>query len=158
MKRQIVTSSEFEAFTSSLIGLPLNHIWKGYGSAIFLEFGSLRPRMRRDGSVGNPTGEWTLGIEWSWRIEGKRLIWCGSSSDADRWPRVFTSLLNAKVASISLAGRLPEIDMMLSNGLHVVSCMTAECDPQWGLINRRNKSINSMGVSAGRLILEEIDT
>jgi hypothetical protein len=55
-------------------------------------------------------------------------------------------------------GRLPEIDVMLSNGLHVVSCMTAEGDPQWGLINRCNKSVNSMGVPAGRLIFEEIDT
>jgi hypothetical protein len=153
MKRQIITSSEFETFTSSLIELALNHIWQGHGSAIFLEFGPLTQRQRRDGSVGNPTGEWTLAIEGSWRVEGKRLIWCGSWSDADRWPRAFARLLNAKAASISLTGRLPEIDLKLSNGLHVVSFMPAEGDPQWGLINH-SKSANSIGVSAGRLIFE----
>jgi hypothetical protein len=54
---------EFEDFTHTLIGLPLSYIWIGYGSAIFLEFGALQPRLRRDGSEGNPRGAWTLMIE-----------------------------------------------------------------------------------------------
>ena len=73
-------------------------------------------KRRRDGSPGNPFGQWTLLIEWSWRIEGKRRIWCGSSSDEGRWTRAFPYLLGTRVASIAVYGRLPEIDLCLSNG------------------------------------------
>jgi hypothetical protein len=151
--RQIITSIDFETLTASLIGLPISHIWRGYGSAIFLEFGSLEQRKRRDGSAGNPVGEWTLMVEWSWRIEGKRRIWCGSWSDEERWPRVFSRLQNLSVHSIALVGRLPEIDLTLSNGLHVVSCMTAEGDPEWGLIRRHNGITTDICVQAGRIFV-----
>ena len=34
------------------------------------------PGIRRDGSAGNPKGEMTLFIEWSWRIEESvDLVW-----------------------------------------------------------------------------------
>jgi hypothetical protein len=72
-------------------------------------------------------------IEWSWRIEGKRRIWCGSWSDGARWPRAFKRIEGARVVSVSLCGRLPEIELTLSNGLHVLSMMTAEGDPAWAL-------------------------
>lgn len=68
----------FEAFASELIGMPVSRIWQRYGSAIFLEFGRLHSTRKRDGQPGSPRGEWTLMIEWSWRVEGKRRIWCGS--------------------------------------------------------------------------------
>lgn len=156
MTRRPISADDFAVFASPLVGLSLSHVWRGYGSAIFLEFGLLTPslRRRRDGSVGNPSGEWTLAIEWSWRIEGKRRIWCGSWSDAERWPRAFLRLRDARVASVSLVGRLPEINLALDNGLYIVSCMTAEGDPEWGLIRRSGKEITSIGVLAGRLMLE----
>ncbi len=69
MHRDVAATPDFSRFCSSLIGLPLSRIWQGYGSAIFLEFGDVQPRRRRDGSPGNPRGQWTLRIEWSWRIE-----------------------------------------------------------------------------------------
>ena len=77
----------FDSFAAPFIGLPVSHVWQGYGSAIFLEFGRTQTGRRRDGSPGNPRGEWSLMIQWSWRIEGKRRIWCGSSSDRTRWPK-----------------------------------------------------------------------
>jgi hypothetical protein len=123
----------FSEMCQRLIGLPVTHIWRGYGSTIFFEFGELQPRVRRNETPGNQQGQFGLKIEWSWRIEGKRRIWCGSWGDESRWPRVFACLLGSKVASISLVGRLREIDMGLANGLHIVSMMTAEGDPQWAL-------------------------
>jgi hypothetical protein len=102
-----------------------------------LEFGTLQEgRRRRDGSLGNPRGEWTLAIEWSWRIEGKRRIWCGSFSDRERWPKALEYLKGSTVVSVSLYGRLPEISLDLSNGLHLLSMMTAEGDPEWALTKR----------------------
>lgn len=146
---------DFISFTSSLIGLPVSHIWRGYGSAIFLEFGELLPgEIRSDGSEGNPIGEWTLGIEWSWRIEGKRYIWCGSWSKEERWPRAFSRMCGARVVSVSLYGRLPEISLALSNGLHLLSMMTAEGDPGWWLTKRENAGFASIRVRAGRLHVE----
>ncbi|MEO6803973.1 MAG: hypothetical protein ABI197_12100 [Granulicella sp.] len=129
----------------------MSHIWQGYGSAIFLEFGQLQPRQRRDGSPGNPIGEWTLMMDWSWRIEGKRRIWCGSWSDGERWPRAFSRLQGATVKTVMLFGRLPEIDLELSNGLHLLSMSTVEGDPEWGLIKRQDGDIISVGIVAGRL-------
>jgi hypothetical protein len=146
---------DFSAFTSSLLGLPVSRIWQGYGSAIFLEFGRLQSLRKRDGQPGSPRGEWSLMIEWSWRVEGKRRIWCGSWSDGERWPRAFARLQNASVASITLTGRLPEIDLGLTNGLHLVSAMTAAGDPSWTLSKRVDSASLSLAVRAGRLYLDE---
>jgi hypothetical protein len=92
-------------------------------------------------------------IEWSWRIEGKRRIWCGSWSDGARWPRAFARLEGKTVASISLTGRLPEITVALSNGLYISSIMTAEGNPAWTLTRSHDSA--SMNVVAGRLRLTE---
>ncbi len=142
---------QFREFCAPLIGLPVSHIWRGHGSAIFLEFGTLHPHSRSDGSPGEPWGEWGLMIQWSWRIEGKRRIWCGSWSDEVRWSRAFARILGARVNSVTLFGRLPEIDIGLSNGLHVVSMMTAEGDPEWALFKRSDAGTSSVSIRAGRL-------
>jgi hypothetical protein len=149
-----ITIADFESFTSSLVGLPVSGVWQGYGSAIFLEFGDVQRRRRLDGSPGNPRGQWTLKIEWSWRIEGKKKIWCGSWSDGQRWPRAFSRLQGATVASVSLFGHLPEIILRLSNGLRVVSMMTAEGDPAWGLVARAEGSSTGVYVRSGRLQMD----
>jgi hypothetical protein len=150
----ICDPSSFEEFVHPLIGMPVSRIWQGYGSAIFVEFGVLQSRNKRDGQPGSPRGEWTLMIEWSWRVEGKRRIWCGSWSDGERWPRAFARLQGRNVGSISLNGRLPEIDLGLDNGLHLVSAMTAEGDPAWGLIKRQDGASISLQVVAGRLVFD----
>jgi len=149
--RRHLSDSDFEEFSNSLIGLPVSRVWQGYGSAIFLEFGKLEQRRRRDGSPGNPRGEWTLSIAWSWRIEGKRRIWCGSWSDGVRWPRAFARLQDQMVATVSLFGRLPEIDLKLGNGLHLLSMNTVEGDPDWFLSKRQDRESISVEVRAGRL-------
>jgi hypothetical protein len=94
-------------------------------------------------------------IEWSWRIEGKRRIWCGSWSDGERWPRAFARLQNGAVSSIQLSGHIPEVVLGLTNGLRLLSMMTSEGDPAWALIKRRDGASQSMGVRAGALHIEE---
>ncbi len=123
------------AFTAPLVGLPVSHVWQGHGSALFREFGELRPRVRRDGSPGNPDGEMGLMLEWSWRIEGRRSILCGSWSPDRAWPRALGLLRGAEVVGARLFGRLPEIEVELSNGARVLSFMTAGGDPQWTLFD-----------------------
>jgi hypothetical protein len=140
----------FEEFTGGLTGLPLSHLWNGVGSALFLEFGALRPRKRRDGSPADPTGEMTVMIEWSWRIEGKRSIICGSWSEEDKWERGFSVLRGQTVTSTTLFGRLPEIDIGFSNGAHCLSFMTAEGHPQWAVLARRGTRRRSIFFKNGQ--------
>lgn len=147
--------AQFQRLRSTLVGLPVTHVWRGYGSALFLEFGELRARRtRRDGSQGNPQGNMSLMIEWSWRIEGPRSILCGSWSNERRWPAAFARLLDARVLEISMFGRLPEIDLGLSNKLHVVSLMTAEGQPQWALFDRHDGENCWIRVKRGALCFE----
>lgn len=60
----------------------------------------------------------------------------------------------AKVESVSLYGRLPEIDLNLSNGLHLLSMMTSEGDPDWVLLRRNQENSDSVYVRAGRLCFD----
>ncbi len=134
-----------------LIGMPLSHVWRGYGSAIFFEFGELRSRARRDGSPGNPVGVITLGIEWNWRFERPRSIAGGAWSDQQRWPGLFRKVLGETVVDLQSIGMLPELELSLSNGMRVVSFMNDEGQPQWHLISRTDP-LGSWHVERGRIV------
>lgn len=124
-------SAIFETYRSALISQPLSALWRGHGSAIFLEFGRLSPQVRRDGSAANPRGGYTVMIEWSWRIERENSILCGSWSDEGGWEPTFRTLIGQTVEDVSIYGRLPELSIALTSGLYVVSFMTAEGQPDW---------------------------
>jgi hypothetical protein len=153
VSKQKIDKQGFADFCLPLIGMPVNHVWRGYGSAIFLEFGKLRPTIRLDGKRGNPSGEMSLMVEWSWRIEGVRSILCGSWSDEPLWPKTFAKLKKAKVTEVSLLGRLNEVDVKLSNKIHVVSFCTTEGSPQWTIFNR--KADSWLTVRDGSLCVEQ---
>jgi hypothetical protein len=129
--------NHLEEIQKILVGRPVSNIWRGYGSALFLEFGNLTPRKKRDGSPGrNAHGDITLMIQWSWRIENPRSILTGSWGSEDQWPKVFRSLLRLVVTEVSFFSTLPELQVTLSNGKRVSSFMTAEGQPQWAVISR----------------------
>ncbi|MEY8688775.1 MAG: hypothetical protein AB9M53_02690 [Leptothrix sp. (in: b-proteobacteria)] len=140
-------------FIEALQGRLVAHVWRGYGSAIFLEFGALTERKRRDEKAGHPHGEVTLMIEWSWRIERPRSILGGSWSSERRWPSMFKRLIGREVAQVEFPGALPEISLSLSNGLRVTSFMTAEGQPSWAVISRR-PNLGSLSVKRGKLNVE----
>jgi hypothetical protein len=140
-------------FRNALIGKPVSHVWRGYGSAFFLEFGKLTPRKRKSGKEGNPEGELTLMVEWSWRIERKYSILCGSWSSERKWPGMFNKLLGALVINVEFFGHLPEISVSLSNGLRVTSFMTAEGQPEWAVLTR-DPFIGNLCVKRGKLAID----
>lgn len=146
--------SVLQIFRDALIGLPVSHFWRGYGSTIFLEFGHLTPRTRRSGKPGNPQGELGLMIHWSWRIENAASILCGSWSQEPLWEPTFDLLRNKVVVELSVVGRLPEIVVGLTEGLYVSSFMTAEVGPQWSLFDRRSGTVRWLCVRDGRLKIE----
>jgi hypothetical protein len=140
-------------FRKAMIGKPVSHVWRGYGSALFLEFGKLTSRKRESGEEGNPMGELTLMVEWSWRIERKYSILGGSWSSEKKWPGMFNKLLGAVVTDVEFFGRLPEISVSLSNGLCVATFMTVEGQPEWTVLSS-NPLIGHLCVKRGRLAID----
>ena len=132
----------------------LSHIWRGHGTAIFLEFGKLAERLRQDGTPGNPYGEISIMIEWSWRIEGEKAIVCGSWSDEDLWQSTFDELLGSKVLKFAIFGRLPEIEFVLDSGYRFLSFATSDGHPEWAIIDNRNTEKYSIFSENGELVKE----
>ena len=93
----------------------------------------------------------SLMIEWSWRIERPRSILCGSFSEETKWPGAFAKLVGSTVEGVSIFGRLPEVSLAFSNGLHLSSFMTAEGQPQWTLFDRREPKTSWLAVERGVL-------
>lgn len=144
--------SSFNRVAADIVGMDVGCLWRGYGSAIFLEFGALSPgRVRRDGSPGNPIGELTICIEWSWRIEDAKAIICGSWSEEELWEPAFDLVRGSRVTSLNLFGRLPEIDLALSDNRHLLSFATAEGQPAWWVAGRRSSPHVWLSVRDGLL-------
>lgn len=144
-----------EHFRTSAVGLPVAHVCRGHGSAIFIELGRLKPTKRRDGSPGEPEGEIGLMIEWSWRMEDARSILCGSWSNEALWASSFSLLAGQSVVDLATFGRLPEVMLSFSGNLHISSFMTAEGDPQWTLFDRRGSSNIAVGCRSGVIAKDE---
>jgi hypothetical protein len=144
--------SSFDRIAADMVGMKVSQLWRGYGSAIFVELGNLSPGpLRRDGSAGKPIGELTLGIEWSWRMEDATSIICGSWSEDALWEPVFDLVRNSHVVSLGLFGRLPEVVLSLTEDRHLVSFATTEGQPQWHLADRRSNPPIWLEVRDGEL-------
>jgi len=143
----------FEAFAAILPGLPISHLWRGYGSSIFIELGDLTPTTNRDGTQGHPEGQVSLGVEWSWRIEDDATILAGSWSEEALWEPSFGQLRGARVESLKLFGRLPEVQLSTDRGVRFISFSTTDGQPQWHLVDRRMTPAQWFTVQAGRLHL-----
>lgn len=152
MHRQNLTL--FDKFTRDLTNQPLSHVWTGYGSALFLDFGTLAPTVLRDGRDGEPLGEMSVMVDFGWRIEGRKSIICGSWSDDDKWERGFSVIRNQHLASISPFGRLLEIDLAFSNGAHCVIFNSGQGYPEWAIFDRRAGKCRTLHVQFGKLGLE----
>ena len=151
--KAMTTIEAFEPFAVSLVGLPISHIWRGYGSALFIELGRLQPVAKRDGSPGSPEGEVSLGVEWSWRIEDQAAIRCGRWSEEDLWEPAFDTLRGALIARCELFGALPEIAITTDGGVRFLSFSTTDGQPQWHLVDRREGPPRWFTVREGALHL-----
>jgi hypothetical protein len=141
-------------FVNALQGSVVSSVWRGHGTAIFLEFGDLSFKSSTiTGRNLQPQGAITLMIEWSWRIERPRSILGGSFSPETRWPAMFEKLIGAKVQNIQFLGALPEVVVWLSNGLRVSSFMTTDGQPAWSIICHKLK-IGVLCVNRGHLHVE----
>ena len=127
-----VDDAHFERLTAPLLGLPVTHPWRGYGSAVFLELGPLKRERGLRGGV-SLKGLASVMIEWGWRVERPRSIDFGSWSSDRRIDSGIRSLKRANVASVQLDGRLPELCLGLSGGRWLRSFMISDRQPNWVL-------------------------
>jgi len=66
---------------------------------------------------------------------------------------MFKKIVGATVTDVEIFGHLPEISIAFSNGLRVVSFMTAEGQPEWALLTR-NPFIGHLCVKRGKLSID----
>ena len=142
-----------ESFLNGVIGQRVSRVWRGVGSAIFLDLGTLSLQQRRDGSFMSVAGEQTLMIQWSWRISDENSILLGSWSDEDNWEDCLQRLVGSRVESAEIFGELPEILVHLSCGRRVASFMIADGQPSWALIYRE-PNIGTLCVNDGKLVVQ----
>jgi hypothetical protein len=131
----------FEAFhriAEDLTGLELSHIWQGHGSSLFLEFGALSQRLRHDGSLGNPIGEISVGLEYAWRIELDNRVLCGSDGDPRLWAEAWPRLIGKRAVKVETFGDIPELRVTLDNQGRLFSFSLDEDGPKWALTDNRH--------------------
>jgi len=78
-----------------------------------------------------PSGKYSISIEWSWRIEDGNSIALGSWSENEEINKIKELLKDQTITKLNYFGRLKEIELELSNGLWLLSFATSEGDPQW---------------------------
>lgn len=131
--------------------MPISHVWFGHGSALFLELGALSEgRTRKDGSAGNPNGEVTVIADFGWRVERQRSIIGGAGDSKRRWASVSKKLRGASVLSAQTVGRIPELELQLSNGLWLVTFSRYEGQPTWAVLFRA-LGLGALHIKGGRL-------
>jgi len=112
-----------------LEGSEITSAWRGYGSAIFLEFGKLA----KHGESKNMQGEQTLTLEWSWRLENSDSVLVGSFDEDDKINEFPKMVIGASVVAVKIFTGLKEIQVELSGSLSLLSFSTTSGDPRWYL-------------------------
>lgn len=125
-----ITREQFRDLTRPLLGMPVSHAWRGYGSAIFLELSELSPSGRKR---NNPDGAASLMVQWSWRVESPGAIRFGSWSTEAGITKGVASLVGHTILDIEVVGRLPELVLTLDRRRWLHTFMTAEGQPEWSI-------------------------
>lgn len=122
---------DFDKEIQPLVGQSISHVWKGYGSALFLELGQLTPH-DSDPSL-NPTGRWCISLEWDWRVESGRKILFGSSNRSTEIVERISLLQGCTIQSVELSEPILELKILLSNGVRVRTASMLSGDPGWSI-------------------------
>lgn len=122
-------SENIEIYSNEMTGLPISHAWRGHGSAIFIEIGTLTKEERRN----HPIGEYSVMLDCDWRIEGSSEIQCGSFCESEIIDHSISELVGDSIASVELMGVLPEVTLILTSGKRVLSFTSDTGQPEWAI-------------------------
>jgi len=139
-----MANSQHVSFINSITGQTVALVWRGAGTAIFLEVGEV------DDGIKPPTGEYGVGIEWSWRIEEEHSILVGSFNNDEEIESVKGLLTGQSIESVELFGEIPELCITFSSGRRLLSFATTNGGPEWSV--RSNGT--TVHFEAGRFVYE----
>ena len=125
-------------------------MWFGDYSALYLELGQLTPRLRRDGTPGNPNGRFTIYAGFDWRIWSPGSISGGSNS-----PSVASQLLGTTMTLATLSERALELEVGFSNGQRLVT--VSQGGPDW-YVSFRSEATVHLCVEDGILAVDRRDS
>lgn len=125
----------FHQIARALKGARISHVWRGYGSALFIECGPLSESQirRKDGSTGNPKGRWSIGLECDWRAEAENRILCGSHDEEGAWTATLAGLIEDEIASVETFGDVAELRVTLRSGKRLLTFTLDHSGPEWAL-------------------------
>lgn len=143
-----------DRYRGLLKGQSLSTHWFGYGTALFLELGSLVPSTRRDGSPGSLRGEYGVMIQFDWRIETDQAVLVGSADEQALKTSVLTDLTGERIHDLSVYGPPHELVVHFAGGRRVRSFMTAAGEPEWTIFVRGGDADAEcwLSVEDGRLV------
>jgi len=147
MENRILNQDEAIEFLRTFENREISHVWRGAGTAIFLEFGELAQNNR-----DNLIGEFSISIEWSWRIEDRNSILLGSFSEDQQISKVIGILKGKKLIKAEFFGRLKEIHLQLDGDIWLSSFATVEGNPEWA---GRNDKKEWLYFRKGRYVVEK---
>lgn len=122
------TIEELHEAIQPLVGMPITRPWQGFGSAICLELGELSPPPR---GCRAEVGQASILIEWDWRVEHGMEVKFGSSQARPRIQQGIATLLGTTIRSISVVGKVPELELEFSNGDWLRTMLMTDGRPQW---------------------------
>lgn len=126
---------DFQKLVQPIIGMVVSLPWKGFGTAILFELGQLAEieielvgRRRR-----RKKGEASIGVEWDWRVERGCEVLFGSSNSRPEIEEGILTLQDTTIERISVAGHVPEIEVLFSNGYCLRSMVMVSGEPEWSI-------------------------
>jgi len=148
-------TANFEEWRARIVGKTAARAWRGGASVIFVELGKLRPRVRPDGTPGGEQGEFTVMLEWGWRVEDETSILCGSDNEYDEIDAALPQLVGRELVELALVGRLPELSLDFPGGLYLTSFAPHQGNPRWTILDHSDGYRGALGVKAGKLVVRE---
>ena len=137
-----------------LSGMTISHVWLGHGTALFLELGKLsESRVTKAGHTGNPQGEVTVIIDYDWRVERQASIYFGSNNTKKHLRSATKKLLGANVLSAHIVGRLPELQIQLSNSLWLTTFSHDKGQPTWA-VGFKTPNLGWLCVRRGKVVID----
>jgi len=113
--------------------LVVSDVWKGIGTAIFLELGKLHKHQDSKPHNSKGKGDITIDLQWSWRLESKQSIIVGSNDSKIKITNQFKNILGNKIKSISIVDGLPELLVEFENNRFLHTFSTQKGQPEWAL-------------------------
>ena len=154
MRHQIISTTDFDELLSSLIGSTIESAENSYGSAIHLKLAARDSRVGSQVKGCQPQSESAVSVNfyWDWRLESGTRILCGSSNRRGEIKQELQSLVGLSVSEFVLDPFVPDLTVVVSNGLRLRSMALVRGDAQW-LIKLQDGS--SLMAKDGRMVLTE---